>query len=83
MMRLTKEQKTELLPLLQKAVQAQIDLWEASGAIEGVLDKTYDNMGEALAPMAVTYDSGSQVTAEDLQVYVDGIEFERESEEEG
>jgi hypothetical protein len=69
-MRLTKAQKQEILPLLQNAVQAQIDLWDATGAIEGVLGRELDSMSAPLEPLAVSYDSGADVKIEDVQPYI-------------
>lgn len=73
-MKLTNETKAALLPLLQKAVQAKIDEWEAESAMEGVLERTFDGMNVALEPLAVSYDTGEQVTLEDVQSYVDSLE---------
>lgn len=70
-MRLTKEQKAKLLPLLQQAVQAQIDCWDYQRQIEGALDKELDEMREGIEDLAVSYDFGAQVTHEDVQAYVD------------
>ena len=76
--KLTPEQKAELLPAFQKAVQAKIDQWDHERFIERVLlGARYgelDGMNEGLDPFAVSYDKGSQATADDLQHYIDGLE---------
>lgn len=70
-MKLTKQQIADILPELQTAVQAKIDMWEAEGNIEGVLGKMFDGMDEAIDNLAISYDSGSQVKEEDVQEYLD------------
>jgi hypothetical protein len=70
--KITDEQRAEILPILQMATQALIDKWEAEGAIEGVLGVTLDSMGDSLEGLAISYDSGDQVTLEDVDSYLDG-----------
>ena len=69
-MRLTKQQKKDILPLLQQAVQAQIDRWDAERQIEGVLEKELDSMGEGIEHLAVGCDSGTDVELNDVQDYI-------------
>jgi len=69
-MKITKEQRAEILPFLQAAVQAKIDQWENEGAIEGVLGLTLDGMNCALDPFAVNCDSGADVKLEDVDSYL-------------
>lgn len=69
-MRLTKAQKREILPHLQKAVQAIIDRWEAEREIEAITGKELDEMGAAAEPLAVTLNSGSQVTLAHVDDYL-------------
>jgi hypothetical protein len=68
-MKLTKEQIADILPELQKAVQAKIDMWEAEGVIESIADEMYDGMDEALDNLAISYDRGNQVKLEDVETY--------------
>ena len=71
-MKITDEQRAEILPLLQKATQALIDKWEAEGAIEGVNGVMLDEMGQSLEGLAISYDRGDQVILQDVDTFLDG-----------
>lgn len=73
-MKLTKEQKDEILLLLQQAVQAQIDRWDAERGIENVLDKELDDMGQGIEDLAISCDFGRDVKLDDIQDYIDSCE---------
>ena len=75
-MRLTKDQKREILPLLQQAVQAKIDQWDAERQIEGILGVEMDRMNTSADDLAISYDRGNQVKLEDVQTYIDGCVVE-------
>ena len=77
-MKLTKAQKEEILPLLQQAVQAQIDCWDAQRQIENVLDKELDGMGQGIEDLAISCDFGRDVKLEDIQDYIDSCPPEDE-----
>jgi hypothetical protein len=70
-MKLSKNEKLEILPLLQRAVQAKIDEWDSTRQIEGIVDAELDSMSDGVEHLAVGYDTGAEVTLEDVQVYID------------
>lgn len=67
-----------LLPMLQRAVQANIDLWAAVREIEDYLGEEFSNMQDGIdqLSMSIGYDSGDRVTMDDLKQYLDGLEEE-------
>lgn len=73
-MRLTKKQKETILPLLQTAVQAQIDRWETERLIEGIVGKEMDSMQKGIEDLAVGADRGTDVKLEDVQGYIDSCD---------
>lgn len=72
-MKLTEQQVADILPELQKAVQAKIDMWEAEGNIEGTLGTMFDGMDEAIDDLAVSYGSGDEVKPEDVRMYIESL----------
>jgi hypothetical protein len=70
-MKLTEKQKKTLLPYVQGVVQGVIDTWESERCIERILGKSFDGMTQAAQDMAIAYDSGEDVTLEEVQAYID------------
>ena len=70
-MKTSAKQCEEILPLLQKIVQAKIDQWEAEGEIEGILNTELSGMNSAGEYFAVIYDRGTQVTLVNVDEYLD------------
>ena len=79
-MRTTKNQRKEILPILQKIVQAKIQQWEGERAIENILGKECDGTNEACEHFAVSYDWDQQMTLEDVSIYLDLLLPEGEGE---
>lgn len=63
----------QILPAIQRAVQAQIDRWDAEREIEHFFDREFDNMGEGLENMAISFDTGDEVTIEAAREYLEGL----------
>jgi len=76
-MKLTAQQKIDILPYLREAVQAKIECWDAQRQIESVLGTDFDNMEEGLENLAINYPAGSFVKLSDVQNYIDGCGEER------
>ncbi len=70
-MRLTNEQKRSILPYVQAAVQGVIDSWEAESHIESTLGLEIDDMHGGLEDLAISADSGADVTIDQMQWYID------------
>lgn len=66
----TKAQITALLPWLQRAVQAQIDRWDAEREIEHLLDVELDEMAPGIEDLAVSVDCGADVTRAQVEDYL-------------
>jgi hypothetical protein len=78
---LTTTEKRRILEPLRRAVQAQIDRWEAEGEIEGLLlsfggHGEYDNMQEGIEHLAVACNSKEDLTLRDVEQYVSLLEEE-------
>lgn len=70
-MKLTKQQKKDILPLLRRVVQGIIDSWDAQREIEDVVGVELDGMSRAAEDMAVGYGSPEDITIDEVQDYVD------------
>jgi hypothetical protein len=70
-MKLTAKQKKDLQPYVRDVVQGIIDAWEAQRCIERILKTSFVGMNAAAEFLAVSYDSGAQVTLDDVQTYID------------
>lgn len=77
-MKITDEQRAEILPLLQQATQALIDKWDAQGAIESVLGTSLDGVSDGIESLAISYGSGSEVTLLDVDIYLE--EFDEDED---
>ena len=72
-MRLTKFQKRDILPYLQAGVQATLEAWKAQRAIENIIGKESELMGQGMEDLAVGVDAGTDVNLKDVQFYVDSL----------
>jgi hypothetical protein len=70
-MKLTAKQKETLQPYVRDVVQGIIEAWEAQRCIERILKTSFDGMNAAAEFLAVSYDSGDDVTLDDVQSYID------------
>jgi hypothetical protein len=74
-MRITKKQKDEILVQLKIAAAGKLAQWDAERAIEAILDKgDFDNMNRLLDDLCAGFGDTEDVTRQDVQDYVDGLE---------
>lgn len=73
-MKITKRQAEKILPILQRAVQAQIDRWDAERQIEKFFAQDFDGMGELIEDLAIGADEGTDVSIENAIEYMSMLE---------
>ena len=69
-MKLTKKKRKEILPFLQKIVQAKIDQWETEREIEHIVEDELNHMNSACEYFAVGHDTGDTITLDDVDDYL-------------
>ena len=73
----------EILPYLRRAVMATVERWEAERAIEHILNRDMDRLGDLVSAMAVGAGKPKDTTLEDaLELVEESSEEVDEDEEE-
>jgi hypothetical protein len=86
---ITSEQAESILPLVQEAVQKQLDQWDYHRAVEkGHLGEDIEGLDALVVSLAMQTDVPEDITADDLQAAWEdteesGEEDEAEEEEDG
>lgn len=75
-MKITKRQAEKILPLLQRAVQAQIDRWDLERQIEKFFGQDFDGMGEMIEDLAIGADEGADVSVDNVIEFMSTLEGE-------
>jgi hypothetical protein len=81
-MSITMEQAYEILPLVQVAVQKQLDLWDAISDVEKAHGEDMDGLDIAVGTLGSETDVPENITASDLVAVLEDVDLDDGMEEE-
>lgn len=67
---MTPEQAEAIKPHLRTAVEARIRQWRAENAIEAILDRELNNIGDEIDGLAVSYDKPSDIDTKTVELVI-------------